>query len=296
MLFPSGRFGDQFDYAAFYASEHYREWVAPQGQIDGIQATLEKTASGIAILSGIRHERAGYAGEREFRRMRLIAPHFRRAVLIGKIIEMQQVQVAAFAETISGLAAGVFLVNAHGDLVHANPSGEAMLAAADPVQLSHGTLIAIDRRASSTLAGAIAAAGSGDAAAAPAATAMALAGRHGDHFTAHVLPLAAGARREAGAHFAAVAALFVRKASFDLAAAIDAATQLYGFTPAEVRVLRAVIEVGGVAPVAALLDLSRSTVQTHLEHLFTKTGTRRQADLVKLIAGYHSPARPPRQK
>jgi DNA-binding NarL/FixJ family response regulator len=58
-----------------------------------------------------------------------------------------------------------------------------------------------------------------------------------------------------------------------------------------VRVLRAMIEVGGVEPVAAVLGASRSTVKTHLEHLFEKTGTGRQAELVKLIAGFESPVR-----
>jgi DNA-binding CsgD family transcriptional regulator len=52
-----------------------------------------------------------------------------------------------------------------------------------------------------------------------------------------------------------------------------------------------VIDVGGVAAVASMLGASRSTVKTHLEHLFEKTGTSRQAALVKLIAGFASPAR-----
>lgn len=78
-----------------------------------------------------------------------------------------------------------------------------------------------------------------------------------------------------------------------LPAAIAAATQLYGFTPAEERVLRAVIELGGVGPTAAVLGVSQRTVRTHLERLFQKTGVSRQADLVKLIAGYASPVLPP---
>ena len=67
--------------------------------------------------------------------------------------------------------------------------------------------------------------------------------------------------------------------------------RLYGFTPAEERVLGAIMEMGGVAQVASMLGISNSTVQTHLEHLFDKTGCRRQSDLVKLIAGYEPPMR-----
>ena len=53
--------------------------------------------------------------------------------------------------------------------------------------------------------------------------------------------------------------------------------------------LFAIIEVGGVPQVAAVLGVSEDTVKTHLKRVFAKTDTKRQADLVKLIAGYANP-------
>ena len=41
--------------------------------------------------------------------------------------------------------------------------------------------------------------------------------------------------------------------------------------------------------VAPALGISETTVKTHLQHVFDKTGINRQADLVKLVAGYMSP-------
>ena len=38
-----------------------------------------------------------------------------------------------------------------------------------------------------------------------------------------------------------------------------------------------------------MLGLSEATVRTHLRRLYAKTGTSRQADLVKLVAGYANP-------
>ena len=55
------------------------------------------------------------------------------------------------------------------------------------------------------------------------------------------------------------------------------------------RVLIAIVEIGGVPEVAAALGVSDATVKTHLGRLFGKTGTARQADLVKLVAGYAMP-------
>jgi len=44
-----------------------------------------------------------------------------------------------------------------------------------------------------------------------------------------------------------------------------------------------------VPEVAETLGIGESTVKTHLGRVYEKTGARRQADLVKLFAGYASP-------
>jgi DNA-binding NarL/FixJ family response regulator len=65
----------------------------------------------------------------------------------------------------------------------------------------------------------------------------------------------------------------------------------FKLTPSELRVLYAVVEVGGgVRAIADALGVSQATVKTHLHHIFQKTGVRRQIDLVKLIAGIGSPS------
>ncbi|HET9573741.1 MAG TPA: helix-turn-helix transcriptional regulator, partial [Methyloceanibacter sp.] len=63
----------------------------------------------------------------------------------------------------------------------------------------------------------------------------------------------------------------------------------YNLTPAEMRVLGGIVEIGGVPEVAAELGVADTTVKTHLRRLFEKTGSSRQADLVKLVAGFATP-------
>jgi DNA-binding CsgD family transcriptional regulator len=64
---------------------------------------------------------------------------------------------------------------------------------------------------------------------------------------------------------------------------------VFRLTPTELRVLLAIVEVGGVPEVAAALGVADTTVRTHVGRLFEKTGVKRQADLVKLVAGYSTP-------
>lgn len=81
------------------------------------------------------------------------------------------------------------------------------------------------------------------------------------------------------------------KANSDLEAAISTAADRYRLTTAEARVLSALVQCGGgVEAIATSLGLSRSTVKTHLEKLFKKTRTSRQAALVTLVAGLHAAA------
>jgi DNA-binding CsgD family transcriptional regulator/PAS domain-containing protein len=61
-----------------------------------------------------------------------------------------------------------------------------------------------------------------------------------------------------------------------------ALASLYGLTPAETRVLKHIAEGAALSDVAARLGLKTSTVKTHLLHIFDKTATKRQADLVRL--------------
>ena len=53
--------------------------------------------------------------------------------------------------------------------------------------------------------------------------------------------------------------------------------------------LLAIVDVGGVPDVAEALGIDETTVKTHLGRLFEKTGARRQADLVKIVAGFARP-------
>jgi DNA-binding CsgD family transcriptional regulator len=83
--------------------------------------------------------------------------------------------------------------------------------------------------------------------------------------------------------------MFVREAALDLQHPLETLTNLYKFTPAEFRVLMTIVEIGGVPEVASVLGISQTTVKTHLQHIFEKTGLNRQADLVKLVASFMSP-------
>jgi DNA-binding CsgD family transcriptional regulator/PAS domain-containing protein len=278
---------DIMSYAEFLETRFYREWARPQQLVDHVTAVLDKSTTSVALFGVFRHERHGLVDDETRKRMRLIVPHIRRAVLIGKAIDLKTAEAATFAEVIDGLRAGMFLVDREGKIVHANVAGHAMLAKADLLHVAGTRLSARDPEMDQALRATFFAASAGDLSLGARGIALPLRGLGGERYVAHVLPLTGGKRRRrTGVAHAATAALFVHKAAVEAPSPPEIIAKTFRLTPTELRVFLAIVEVGGVPEVSEALGVGETTVKTHLGRIFEKTGATRQADLVKLFAGF----------
>ena len=270
----------------FVQTRFFREWLAPQSLMDGLFSNLEKGVTSCAVFTAMRHAAQGPVDDRMRRRFELITPHVRRSMLIGKVIDLHRVEAAALADALDELASGMFIVDSTGRIIHANVAAHRLIAESDVLRAANGRLSAHEARGGRSLREVFAAAQAGDAAVGKGGIAVPLRARSGERYVAHVLPLTSGARRKAGVSYAATAAVFVRKAGLELPSPPEAVASAFRLTPAEVRVLFAIVQIGGVPEVAPVLGVSEQTVKSHLHRLYEKTATKRQADLVKLVASY----------
>lgn len=269
-----------------YETRFFREWVAPQGYGDNVGAMVEREGTVITTLNTSIGSAESPASPEAVRRMELIVPHVRRAVSIGNAIEMKGIEADTLGDAVDAIGTAVYLLRACGGLVRANASGQELMESGTlfrpmPDRLvpelggrDHDLIRAVDHAAN----GAIFPIG-----------AVPLIDRDGTRFVAHVLPLTSGKRARAGRVTGATVAVFIHRAVMDCAFPIEAVSQHYELSKTEVRVLTAMLEYGPPGDVAPALGISESSVRTHLRKLFEKTGTTRQADLVKLVAGYASP-------
>jgi DNA-binding CsgD family transcriptional regulator len=280
---------DLMPYREFLDTPFYKERAHPQGPVDCVSAMLDNSVTGAALFGVFRHQHDGMVDDETRRRMRLIVPHIRRAVLIGRHIDLRSVEAATFADTLDGLSAGMCLVDAVGHILHANVACQAILDAGDFLTAIEGRLVARDPKVDQAFRELFAAAGNGDAASGAQGIAVSLRSWDGSRYVAHVLPLTSSARRLAGIAYSATSALFLCKVATEIPSSPDVIARAYNLTPTELRVLLAIVEVGGVPQVATALGVAESTVKTHLSRLFVKTGTGRQADLVKIVAGFATP-------
>lgn len=155
---------DVMPHSEFRETRFYKEWARPQHLVDTANAVLERSTTTAACFVVFRHERDGLVDDETRRRMRLIVPHIRRAALIGKILDLKNAQAETMTDTLDGITAGMFLVDATGRIVHANAAGNVMLSRMDPLRAAGGRLVANDLQTDQTLADIFVAAGAGDAA------------------------------------------------------------------------------------------------------------------------------------
>jgi len=111
----------------------------------------------------------------------------------------------------------------------------------------------------------------------------------GERYVAHMMPLSSLLRDGSERVVDAAGALLVRKVSLGGQSCGELIARTFELTPAELRVFLSIVEVGGVPGAAAALGIAETTVKTHLHRVFAKTGVSRQADLVKLAAGFANP-------
>ena len=71
----------------------------------------------------------------------------------------------------------------------------------------------------------------------------------------------------------------------------EAFAKLYGLTTSELRVLLAMAPGLSVKEAAEVLGIGETTAQTHLQHIFRKTGTSKQTELMRLFMSSTPPVK-----
>jgi DNA-binding CsgD family transcriptional regulator len=262
-------------------------WIA-RGEVDAAIIVIARDAAMYGTVGFNRHQSAGPIGDGEVNGLRLLGPHFRRAVTISNLFDMKTIEAATFGSLLDGFGFGIVLVDDNLGIIHANTAAAAMLAARSPIRTEKSALVLPVQTAHAALERAVRHAAGNGASMESRGIGIPAQGSDGEPCIVHVLPLKRGALRHGLAQRAA-AALFIAPALAPIRMPTDAMALLYDLTPAETRVFELIAAGETPAAVAKTLGVAPSTVRTHLLHLFQKTGCQRQSELVKLGASMSFP-------
>lgn len=266
------------------------EFLAPRRMVDVAVAVLEATATTITVLAFIRSDEQGLADELLRQKLELIGPHVRRAATIGRVLNQKTLDESALSQTLDRLDGAIFLLDRRATILHSNRGARTLLADhPEMIAIVGGKVRASAQQAREAFEKALAQAGEGDDALGTDGISIIFGSAEGRTIVGTMISLVSGSRQALGGSYRAVAALFIRELQFDSPASIDMLRSHFGLTRREIAVVAGVVELGGVPQIAAVLGLAPETVRSHLKSIFRKTGTSRQADIVKLVASTASP-------
>lgn len=230
-------------------------------------------------------------GKEERRRMRLLLPHLARALGVMHRLRDAELKGGSSLAALDRLATGVVLVDGRGAVAHANRAAERIFDAGEGLVLlreagsSLGRLAPLDAAAQAALARAI------DSMPDPRLLqaedhSLTMLVPHSPSGRSRVLglaplPPAAGFETAAGPARAIVFILDSDRSSDFLDA--ELLRRLYGVTQAEARLAARLFSGETLADAASHCGIAQATARTQLRGIFEKTGTHRQAELVRLL-------------
>ncbi len=273
--------------AAFYATPFYQNWVQPQGLRDACVMKFAQTGERLGVMATVTSARRDIITADERRFMALLSPHFRRAAMIGDLLDYERVQTASFRGALEQLQTPVILVEPSARVLYANAAASALLDAGQVVKWVDGRLAAVSHSTAFALADAVLRAAGSDADLGNRGIGIPLSLPGQPIAVAYVLPLK---NTEARSAFkTASAAIFISTSAAGMPPAQQVLATLYDLTPAESRVM-AMVGAGMTSQLTATeLGVTENTVKTHLARVYSKTDVSRQSELVKLVAALASP-------
>jgi DNA-binding CsgD family transcriptional regulator len=258
------------------ANRYYTEWARPQGLVDAVAIPIARDQQ---MVGGVGWGVAHPVTECQRATLRLLGPHFRRAISVSNLLDMRGFMMDSLEAALDSFSLGIVLLDADLGIIHTNLAADAMLRESDPISSAGGRLSLPHPRSTEALEDAVRRAASGGMELGQRGMGLPTRRRDGSPVIVHVMPLRRGRRSTASA----TAAVFVAAATAPPKMPGAALALLYDLTPAETRVLELIVEGKPPTEIGTALGISISTVKTHLVRVFDKTGVHRQADLIRLV-------------
>jgi DNA-binding CsgD family transcriptional regulator len=178
------------------------------------------------------------------------------------------------------LKVGAMVINSSFEIIHANPAARALMCEGSFLSVENGRLLFSERTAAASIREAFVIS---DENPDNCGSSHIFMPADGTIFHLRVAGLAAKKVDPKCTRLRRSAIIFVQKIDLDNGSAIALIEETFQLTAAECRVLIAIVEIGGVPEVARHLAVAETTIKTHLQRVFVKTNTRRQADLARLV-------------
>jgi DNA-binding CsgD family transcriptional regulator len=268
------------DFPDFHQTRYWKMCFAGRGLYDYVAASVTRTVTTFSSWGVVGSEAKGPYTDDDLELARLLSPHIKRAVEISGVIGHQRVEAGTLRAALEALETPALIIEPDGTILFRNQPADRELALQQVLREHKGRLKGVTQDAMKLLAG----------------LSLPDVGRHAkghDAFltdgTGRILHATWAGLEQAGEEIGSPMLLLLREPEAALTTPLSSAAGLYQLTTAEIQVLGQVLQGHPLADIANILGLARSTVKTHLDAIYRKTQTNRQAELVTRIMSLASP-------
>jgi DNA-binding CsgD family transcriptional regulator len=268
--------------AEFEKSEFYNDFFKPLDMHYSIGLKIPLGNQAPAYLSMQRAKSRGGFDGGAGTILSTLMPHLRRALELHLQFGQLRSNVLGLETALDSLEHAVFGLSREGRIILSNRRAEAILQAGDAIRLSNGILTSIfpeqNRHLQAALTEAVAAgAGMGIS----PGTSLLLDRKSRESslritVTPFISPLPGSSAQLA-------ALVFVSDSASRPQSRGAALRALYGLTPTEARIADRLLEGMDIRELGSQLGLTVETARFHVKRILSKTGTRRQTELMRMM-------------
>jgi len=250
-----------------------------------LNAVIDRDGPVVFSVTLLRSPAEPAFGEAEVALLRRLSPHLTRAARISRNLRYLAGVNGALTHSLDSLPVGMMLLDAQAKLLVRNRAAAELLERRAGLRLDRRGRLRPERADARTAFERLIAAAATSARGPGTAPAGTLALRRAvSESPLLLLAVPAGEVHTGLLASEGTVALFATDPRRQAPTDHPTLRGLWGLSPAEVRVARLLVQGRSLPEIAAALEVRPSTVRTHLNRIFDKTGARRQTELVGLLS------------
>jgi len=262
---------------------YFLHWCAPKDVFHVMGADISTPDGGKLRFRITRGEAGSKFDTVDRARCEMLLPHLRRALHVHNLLDRSESMGALYSQAIGKLSVGTVVLDESGKVLEQNLIARELLSSNDGLKLVGGRLEASYPSDNRELQQLIRNAFVRNAGTPPTiAQAMSVSRPSGQVSLGVVVePVPSQEWAEGKGQPAAV--VYIRDAAGKSLASMAAAKQLFNLTPAETALAMELANGLSLEEAAEALNIRRNTARAHLRSIFSKTGVRRQTELVRIM-------------
>jgi DNA-binding CsgD family transcriptional regulator/PAS domain-containing protein len=260
-------------------SEFDADFMRPYEMDDGLFTRLTVGTTPTTFLVAAAKGRKPFDSAERVKFMGALVPHLQQALRTQSRLAELDNRTCDITAVIDAIRHGIVIIDTGRRIAQMNSAAEHILTAGEGLYVHCGQLEALQTATNKQLQSGITRACQESRNGARGGDSLACSRPTGKRpYVIHILPLARSVEPSAGR-----ALVIIIDPEQETEPPKMLLKRIFGLTRAEADVALRMMRGDGLKPISADLAVTMATIKTHLQHIFDKTDTHRQAELVRLL-------------